>query len=104
MCMVPGCGNEVTRPWNHIYQTREHKDLSSDDKKKYLGMTNAAACKDEVKKEVSLSLGDDEEDKADGVFMSQDLSICTIGRQKFGDSRSMGCFPPDTPILVEFRK
>lgn len=88
--------------WNHIYQTREHKNLSLEDKKKFLRMTHAASSKDDVKQEVTVSLGDNAETAAEGIVV-QDLKICTIGRQKFGGSRGLGCFKPDTPLLVKYR-
>ncbi len=41
MCLVPGCGKEILRPWNHIFRTRAHKDLSAEDKKIYQQLTNS---------------------------------------------------------------
>ncbi len=39
VCMVPGCGKEVLRPWNHIFQTRAHKHCT------WHGQREAEDCK-----------------------------------------------------------
>ncbi len=29
-CMVPGCGQRVKKIWNHLYQTKQHANLTSE--------------------------------------------------------------------------
>lgn len=29
-CMVPGCGQRVKKIWNHLYQTKQHSNLSGE--------------------------------------------------------------------------
>lgn len=46
LCKVPGCGIIVRKPWNHLYQSKRHSNLSSQEKKDYLILIRAAGAMD----------------------------------------------------------
>ena len=100
LCQVPGCGSKIRRPWNHISQGKLHGGLSKDDRRMYVELTYAVGqIWEDEKKEKG-----EEEEKSEDVVKAESTSVVSIGRQRFGETKTMPMFSLEIPILVEFRK
>lgn len=120
-CMAPGCGAVVLKLWNHMNQGKAHRHLTPDDRKHYIRVSNLAAGRGRERavdfrpeEEFSTSMTttkattpaatSEATDEPLAPAERQKFTISSIGRQTYGDSRSMGSFPASLPDLVEFRR
>lgn len=93
-CKVPGCSSVIKRPWNHIHQG--HKSLSPEEQKLYTELTKSVGVlgpEERREREQRMIIKDDEVVLPTSSF-----------KERPGDTRGMGAFPSEHPVLEDFRK